>query len=236
VKRHVAVLAALTTVAMSLAVAAPARAYDRDAYVYAAGHMLRSDDLPAALGDMGTGMSFNASLSEGHLTLCYIEKTMYKSPAGKYAYSALFNTYRKSPEAGGDISLVSTVTPFASASKAIAAFDDLRKALKNCKGTTTQTWTDDDGVTQTASSLTTNGRVPGVTEVGVESLFLNQNYLSTSSDGSDRYGSDTYTVFTLLNDVILSTSYSTGGLANIPTKKRAKVNEVAFTAIDRWLD
>ncbi len=127
------------------------------------------------------------------------------------------------------------MTQYGSAEKAISAFETLQKSSKDCTGTTSQTWTDDGGATQTSSSLTTNGRVPGVTEVGVESVFVNQNYLTTSTNAKNRYASDTYTVYTLLNDVIITTSYTTGNLENIPTKLRAKVNQVAFTAIDRWL-
>jgi hypothetical protein len=236
VKKRIAALAALTTIAVPLVVPAPARAYDRDAYEYAAAHMVTWGDIPAALGDFGKRMTFDASPSGDTLPLCNIGKATYSAPGGRYVFSAAFDTYRKSPAMGGDISLISSVVTYPSATKAISAFGSLKKAIKRCTGTTTQSWTDDDGVTQTSTSLTTNGRVPRVTEVGVESLFVNQNYLSTSSDGSDRYGSDNYTVYTLVNDAILSTVYSTGGLENIPTNKRTKVNQVAFTAIDRWLD
>jgi hypothetical protein len=233
VKKHVAALAALSTVAVSLVVAAPAQAYDRDAYVYAAGHMVRSGDIPAALGDFGQRMSFNASPSGNTLYLCAIGEKEVTAPGGAYSYSAYFNE----PQKGGNGNSLSTsVTTYASAQKAISAFETLQKRITNCKGATTQTWSDDDGTTETSSSLTTNGKVPAVTEVGVESVFVNQNYLSTSSDSSERYSNDQYTVYTLLNDAILSTTYNTGNLENIPTKLRKKVNEVAFVAIDRWLD
>ena len=78
--------------------------------------------------------------------------------------------------------------------------------------------------------------MPGVTEVGVESRVRQPELPDHLHERPDRYASDTYTVYTLLNDVIISTSYTTGNLENIPTKQRAKVNQVAFTAIDRWLD
>ena len=217
----------------SLAVAAPAHAYDEDAYSYAAGHMLKTGDLPAALGDFGTGMDFNASQASGKVFLCFIGEKQYSAPGGRFSFGASFYENRKDAAGNG---LNQTVTQYASATKAISAFETLQTSIKNCKGTTSQSWTDDDGSTQTSSSLTTNGRVPEVTEVGVESLFVNQNYLTTSTNVQNRSASDTYTVYTLLNDVIISTSYTTGNLENIPTKQRAKVNQVAFTAIDRWLD
>jgi hypothetical protein len=232
-RKPIAALAACIAVAASIAVASPAHAYDADAYAYAAGHMLKTGDLPAALGDFGPGMDFSASQPTGKVFLCFIGEKQYSIPGGRFSFGASFYERRKDVVGNG---LIQTVAQYASAEKAISAFEALQKSIKNCKGTTSQTWTNDDGSVQTSSSLTTNGRVPGVTEVGVESLFVNQNYLTTSTSVQNRYASDTYTVYTLLNDVIISTSYTTGNLENIPTKLRAKVNEVAFTAIDRWLD
>lgn len=232
-KKTIATLAAVALAAGAVAAAAPAHAYDKDAYVYAAGHMLQSGDLPKVLGDFGNNMIFTASQDSDKVFLCYIEDTEYQAPAGDFTFSGFF--YAKA-KGGNSNSVSQTVTQYSSAQKAISAFQKLTKQVKNCTGSTTQTWTDDDGSTQTSSSLTTNGKVPMVTEVGVESVFVNQNYLSTSSTDTERYASDTYTVYTLLNDTILATSYTTGNLENIPTKLRKKVNELAFTAIDRWLD
>ena len=134
-------------------------------------------------------------------------------------------------------SLSQTVTQYASAEKAISAFDALKKTIKNCKGTTSQTWTDADGTSQTVV-LAHHQRQGARGHRGRRRVAVRQPELrSSTSDGRpDRYASDTYTVFTLLNDVIISTSYSTGNLENIPTKQRARINQVAFTAIDRWLD
>lgn len=233
-KKSLAVLAATITAAASLAAAAPALAYDEDAYAYAATHMLQSGDLPASLGDFGSNMSFNATQDGGKIYLCYVGEKQITAPGGKLSFGGFFIENRKD---GDGNSMSQTVTQYSSAQKAISAFEKLTKAIKGCTGTTSQTWADDeDGSTQTSSSLTTNGRVPGVTEVGVESVFVNQNYLSTSSNNTERYANDTYTVYSLLNDVIIATAYNTGNLENIPTKERAKINQVAFTAIDRWLD
>jgi len=230
VKKHVAALASLTAVVASVVVAVPAQAYDREAYEYAAGHMVRSGDVPSILGNFGQRMTFGASPTDGKLYICFIKDKQVSAPGGRYAFGALFN------ERKGGRNLTSSVNTYESAEDAISAFETLKTEIKNCQGSTTQTFTDNDGSTQTSSSLTTNGKVPMVTEVGVESVFVNQNYLETSSTGSDGYSGDNYTVFTLLNDAILSTNYNTGGsLENIPTKLRKKVNEVAFKAIGRWL-
>ena len=233
-KKTLAVLVAASTATVTLAAAAPALAYDKDAYAYAATHMLQSGDLPASLGDFGSNMSFNATQDGGKIYLCYVGDKQITAPGGKYSFGGFFMDRRKGGEGNN---LTQTVTQYSSAQKAISAFEKLTKAVKGCTGTTTQTWPDDeDGSTQTSSSLTTNGKVPMVTEVGVESVFVNQNYLSTSSNNTERYANDTYTVYTLLNDVIIATAYNTGNLENIPTKQRKQINEVAFTAIDRWLD
>lgn len=221
------------TAAVSIAAAVPAQAYDKDAYVYAAGHMLQSDDVPASLGAFGKTMYFNAS-SGTKIYVCYVNSTdITVKPKSVNLFSANFN---EDFDGGAGNSISQSVYQYASAEKAISAYESLTKAIKGCTGTTSNSWTDEDsGVTQTSTSLTTNGKVPSVTEVGVESVFVNSNYLTTSSDGKDKYASDSYTVFSLVNDVILSTGYTTGNLENIPTKQRKQVNQMAFDAIGRWL-
>lgn len=225
-------MAAAATVSI-VAAATPAQAYDKDAYVYAAGHMLQSDDIPSSLGTFGKSMFFNAS-SGSKIYVCYVNSNdITAKPQSAYLFNANFSDNSKD---GNGNSISQAVYQYASAKKAISAYESLTKAIKGCTGTTTNSWTDDDtGVTQTSTSLTTNGKVPAVTEVGVESVFINTNYLSTSSDGKDKYTSDSYTVFTLVNDVIISTGYSTGNLENIPTKQRKQVNQLAFDGISRWL-
>lgn len=221
------------TAAVSIVAATPAQAYDKDAYVYAAGHMLQSRDIPAGLGDFGTSMNFNAS-SGSNIYLCYLNsKDIQAKPKSSNIFGAFFNEDFKG---GAGNSLSQTVYQYSSATKAISAYEAVTKAIKGCTGTTSNSWTDDEtGVTQTSTSLTTNGKVPSVTEVGVVSVFVNTNYLTTSSDGKDKYSSDSYTVYSLVNDVILATTYSTGNTENIPTKQRKLVNQVAFDGISRWL-
>ena len=232
-KKPIASPATSVALVASVAVAAPAQAYDEDAYAYAATHMLKSDDLLAALGDFGSNMSSSASQSSSKIYLCYIGQTNHtcsrretlvrvlvqREPEGRLGQQPGPDDHPVRQRREGHLRLREA----AEGGQEVHRHDDPDMA-------------NDDGSTQTSSSLTTNGKVPGVTEVGVESVFVNQNYLSTSSNAKDRYASDTYTVFTLLNDVILSTNYSSGNLRNIPTKLRKKVKQVAFTAIDRWLD
>lgn len=232
-KKSLAGLLAATAAVSIVAAATPAQAYDKDAYVYAAGHMLQSGDIPSSLGTFGKDMFFNAS-SGSKIYACYVNSNdITVKPQSAYVFGANFSDNSKD---GNGNSVMQAVYQYSSATKAISAYQALTKAIKGCTGTTTNSWTDDDtGVTQTSTSLTTNGKVPAVTEVGVESVFVNTNYLSTSSDGQDKYSSDSYTVFSLVNDVIISTGYSTGNVENIPTKQRKQVNQLAFDAISRWL-
>jgi hypothetical protein len=66
-------------------------------------------------------------------------------------------------------------------------------------------------------------------------VFINVNYDDGSANEDFAAASDTYAVYTLLDDVIISTQYTTGSDENVSTKDRKKVDKVAFTAIDRWI-
>ena len=206
-------------------------AYDADAYAYAAGHMLSADDLPSALGSFTDNMYFNASQSTSSIPLCSIDDSSVDAPGGELSFSAGF-----AEKGDGNNYLSQQVTQYSSALTAVKAFNKLKKNAKTCTGTASGTWTDDDGTIYTWNSTRTNGKVPKVTVLGVESVFVNTNYVDGSSTADSPSASDTYQVFTLLGDVIISTIYSTGSDDNVSTAKRKKVNGVAFTAIDRWLD
>ena len=232
-KKSLAVLAAAAVVAVPLLSATSAQAYDKDAYAYAASHMLLSKDLPASLGDFGTNMGFSAGQNNYKMSLCFIGQKEIKAPGGDLNFGADFY---ESGTRGIGTNLMENVRQYASAQKAIKAFDTISTNIKGCKGASSQSWDNGDGTTVTGSSLTTNGKVPMVTEVGVESVFVNVNYLNTSSTGKDIYANDSYTVYTLLNDVIIATSFTSGSTQNIPNKQRKQVNKVAFAAIGRWLE
>lgn len=225
-------LAALLVLGIaSVGLAAPAAAYDRDAYAYGAGHMIGHGDIPKAL-DMKKGASFSAYPSSGSNDLCFKEDSSkgVKYPGGEMQYSMGYEGRNRS-------GMSSTVSQYASAKKAINAFDTLKENLKQCDGTSSDSQTFDDGSTDSWERLTTSGSVPLVTVAGVESVFQNENYndVSTGQYGG-RYTSDTYTVYTLLNDVIITTNYYSGSELNLTKKQRRAVNQVAFNAVTRWLD
>lgn len=212
------------------AVAAPAaHAYDAEAFSYAAGHMLQEKEIPASIGLSDT-MSFSAN-TDAMFYVCSNADRSVKIPAGQNAFFANYDS-KKGVE--GNLSIA--VNQYASSTSAIKAFGKLKKAVTTCAGEAGDTQTFDDGTTDTWARLTTTGTVPAVTITGVPSLFLNANYTDVSSgpEGSE-YTSDTYTVYTLVDDVIITTAYYTGSEQNLPTKKRKAINQVAFDAVSAWL-
>lgn len=212
------------------AVAAPAaQAYDAEAFSYAAGHMLQEKEIPASIGLSDT-MSFNAS-NAGEFYLCRKGDKDVMINAGVNTFNASYDS-KKGVEGGLNI----TVNQYATSVKAIKAFGQLKRAVKSCAGAAGATQTFDDGTTDTWARLTTTGTVPAVTITGVPSLFLNANYTDVASgpEGSE-YTSDTYNVYTLVDDVIITTYYYTGSELNLPTTKRKAINKVAFDAVSAWL-
>lgn len=224
-----AVAAACIAVA-GVGLAAPAQAYDRDQYSYAAGHMIGHEDIPASL-NVKKGADFGAFPSGGKNFLCGDETKRVEYPGGELEFNVNYNG--KKGTSGINVS----ISQYASASRAIRAFNALKDGLKQCEGPASGQNTFDDGSTDTWSRLNTTGNVPLVTIAGVPSVFLNQNYEDvTSGDDGGTYSSDSYTVYTLVGDVIINTSRYTGSELNMSTKERKAVNQVAFNAVTRWLD
>ena len=225
----VALVAAATT---ALALAAPAQAYDRDAYAYAASHMLGNKQVVAPLTAKPDG--FFTAGPDSKSWLCQANGRDVNYPGGLYRFSINYPSAKKNQSG-----VNAQVEQFASATKAIAAFNALKKGAKECSGPTSgsSNYPDADGntVTDTWSSLTTTGVVPLVTIVGVPSVFINTNYQDVSSDQDSPYTSDNYTVYTLVNDVIISTNYYSGSELNISGAERKAVNQTAFNAVSAWL-
>lgn len=235
-KKTLAVLAACVTATTSVAVAVPALAYDRDAYGRAAESMIERSDIPASLGEFKKGLAFNAYASTGKVFVCDVPQSDPNAsdvaiyfPGGKYAFTANYNGKGKDAP-----SIQVSVNQYASAEDAISAFDALKKNIKKCTGTGSNTWTDEDGTT-TYSTALTNGVVPAVTTTGVESLFVSNNSLSESTAGDTKYVNDQYIVYSLVDDVVIATQYFTNTNTNMTTKQRKAVNQVAFNAETRWL-
>ena len=229
-----------TTVVAAAAVtmiAGPAMAYDRDAYGHAASSMIERSDIPKSLGEFKKGLGFNGITSSDKSFICDVPQAdpnasdvSVSIPGPKYSFSGNYNGK------GKDAPFISVaVNQYKSAEDAIAAYDDLKKNIKKCTGTGSNTWTNDDGSTTTYSTELTNGVVPAVTTTGVESLFVSSNSLSESTPGDSRFVNDQYTVFSLVDDVIIQTQYYSNANTNLTSKQRKAVNQVAFNAETRWL-
>lgn len=231
------VLAAAVVVALVPMLAAPmAQAYDRAAYEYAAGHMIDRADIPASLGKFDSRMHFSADPGNA-VFLCYVPTAEpdasgldVKGPKPVNQFSANFNT-----KSDGGSSLSVQVLQYPSATAAIKAFDTMKSKSKACNGTGSSTWTDDDGTAYTSSWSVSTSTVPAVAVVGVASLGITQDNLSQNSSSDDRYLNDNYTVYSLVNDVIIQTAYYANGPKNLTTAQRKSVNQVAFNAIGRWV-
>ena len=227
--RKFTVTAALVAFA-GVALAAPAQAYDRDLYSYAAGHMVEHSDIPASLG-VQKGANFSAYPTTGRTYLCGDENKSIQYAGGDHQF---FVSYTGRKDGMG---IQVSVNHYPSSTAAIKAFNDLKKKLRQCEGAANGQRTFEDGSIDTWSSLTTTGNVPSVTVAGVSSVFLNQNFDDiTTGEFDSRYSSDQYNVYTLVNNVIINTSHSTGSELNMSTKERRAVNQVAFNAVTRWLD
>lgn len=224
---------AALAVAVSLAVAfaAPASAYDRDAFSYAAGHMIGHGDIPKSL--MAKKNPNFTALPGGDNYLCEDEQKSVEYPGGESQF--VISYLGRKNTLGVNV----TVNQYSSEKKAMKAFTKLKQGLKKCDGPSSGQETydsDTDPQTDTWSRLNTSGVVPLVTVEGVQSVFLNQNYEDvTTGPGAGKYSSDGYDVYTLVNDVIIDTSYYTGSELNMSTKQRKDVNQVAFNAVTRWL-
>ncbi|MDA2989869.1 MAG: hypothetical protein O2815_12415 [Actinomycetota bacterium] len=227
-KKFAAVAASIAIAGVGLA--APAQAYDRELYSYAAGHMIDAKDVPAPLS-VKKGGDFGAFPSGKTNFLCGDADKQVSYPGGNHQFNMGYDGRK------GGMGVTVNVTQYASAQKAIKAFNDLKKGLKECEGPASGQQTFDDGSTDSWSRLNTTGNVPLVTVAGVQSVFLNQNYEDvTTGEGAGTYSSDTYNVYTLVNDVIISTFHYSGSELNMSTKERRAVNQVAFNAVTRWVD
>jgi hypothetical protein len=228
VKKIAAAVAGLALVGVGLA--APAQAYDRDLYAFAASHMIGHEDVPASL-NVKKGANFGAFPQTGKNFLCGDETKQVEYTGGDYQFTMSYDGRK------GSSGINVSISQFGSAQKAIKAFNDLKKGLKECAGPANGQQTYDDGSTDTWSRLTTTGNVPLVTVAGVQSVFLNENYEDvTTGEYPNRYTSDNYSVYTLVNDVIINTSRYTGSEINMSAKDRRAVNQVAFNAVTRWVD
>lgn len=231
-------VAAMIAGAAGMALAPAAQAYDRDAYSYAAAHMIERSDIPAALGAFKPALGFNANVSTYPGFLCPVptpdnngDAGEVKFPASRYNFNASYTARGKRDPAWAQASIYQ----YPSAKRAIAAWETLTTNIAKCTGTGSNSWTNDDGSTTTYSTQVTHGVVPMDTTTGVESVFVSQNSLQQNTAGDSRYVNDSYSVYSLVDDVIIQTQFYANTNDNLTTKQRKAVNQLAFNAETRWL-
>jgi hypothetical protein len=221
-----------TSLALGVVAAAPAvAAYDKKAYSYAASHMLEAKQIPKALGTYKPGIFFNASTGNESIYLCSLGETMVEVKGARMNFNASYLPKQRRSET----SVAVSVSQFASNTAAIRAFRTLERQAKRCTGNQSDSNTSDDGVTYSWSKNVTNGKVPSVSVVGVESIFINNNYEGGSSDSDDKFLNDSYTVYTLVNDVVISTSFYLNNALSLTKAQERAANQLAFNVVGAWV-
>jgi hypothetical protein len=229
--RPFALLAATAIAASTIAVAPSAVAYDKDAYAFAASHMLESKKIPKALGTYRPAMDFNASGDRPVMFLCDLEDGNVLVRGAKFAFSANYNTtVKRSPR---QVSI--NVYQFGSSKAAIAGFRTVERQAKRCTGSQSQSNTDDDGVTFSWTSNLQNGKVKDVKVAGVESVFINSDYENGSTDSDRKFLSDSYAVYTLVNNAIIVSQFNNNNENTLTAAERKGANQLAFNAVTAWV-
>lgn len=229
-------LAAIAALSTTVVAAPQALAYDRDAYEYAAGHMIDAKDIPKALGAFDARLTFSA-MPGSKTFLCYLPSedpddngTDISIGKSTSQYTAAYSSKK---DTGPSVQV--QVLEYKNAKAAIKAFQTLQSQAEKCSGTGSTSWVDDDGSTYTNSWAVSTSTVPGVAVVGVASIGITQDNLSTNSASDDKYLNDNYTVYSLVDDAIISTAYFVNGPENMTKSQRKAVNQVAFNAISEWV-
>jgi hypothetical protein len=66
---------------------------------------------------------------------------------------------------------------------------------------------------------------------------MDMNYTDSLSDPDEHsWASDNYSVYSLVNDVIIVTNYYNGTELNLTAAQRKAVNMTAFNAVGAWVD
>jgi hypothetical protein len=234
-RMHKAVGVALSglVVASSMTMAvAPAQAYDREAAGYAASHFLSVSQLPK---EFAAKKAMNISVTTPALKqyVCDYGPLGNKIVwAGKpdLSTNAFYN-----PKGKG-LSLDINVGQYKSNVAAEKAFSQLSKDIKKCDGTFTGSWSDENDNPVPYENVITSGKIPAVTVTGVQSIFTNENSNNAASGDLPAYLNDSMSIFTLVNDVIITTTGSTGSALNFTAKQKKALIQVANDMVTTWVD
>ncbi len=210
----------------------PAQAYDREAAGYAASHFLDVSQLPKEFASAKT-IDIGVTMPSTKQFVCDYGTTGNKEVrAGKPELNATAFYERK----GRSLSLGVDVWQYKSNEAAEKTFRQLTKNIKKCDGTFSGSWPDENGNPVPYENLITSGNIPAVTVTGVQSVFTNQNSDNAASGDVPSYLSDSMSIFTLVNDVIITTTGSTWSALNLTAKQKAALIQVANDMVTTWVD
>ncbi len=220
----------------SMAVATGAvQAYDKAGYGFAASHFLNAKDLPKEFASKpGATVSIGDSMRQGSFLCASPGPDDGSIPNSFNLAPSVLNANASYNEKNRSVSLWINVNQYRSNTAAEKAFAKLGKDIKKCDGSYSGASTDENGTSYPYTLGVTSGKIPAVTVAGVESVYTNQNANNAAVGNPAAYLSDTYTIFTLLNDVIISTQTSTETALDLTPGQKKALEQVANRMVTTW--
>jgi hypothetical protein len=240
--------ASLTIAAFSLGAIAPASAYDRELFGYAASHMINRSDIPKALGELSDNLNFfaNSETPNTRIFICALSEKQVglKVVASNFAgsYSTEFDRKIQGPQVSKSVQV--SVYHFNTTSAASKAYNKIETRAKKCKGTQTTTTQGTDGlggaVVESFTSTTTlrNGLTTVDIVNGRRGVYIESDYLGESTQvgtgETSKFFSDNFVVFALTDDVIVQTQFNSNERLRLSKVEIAAVEQLAITAVRAW--
>jgi len=231
--KFAAIMAAGALVVSLSTTTLPVSAYDKGAYGYAASHFLSEKQIPKVFKTKPKGFYVSINPAGVPQPVCGFgagEKTSVKLAIGLIEAFAGYELELKMND------LTVNVIQYKNNVSAEKAFLTMSKAVKKCDGRVDTSWTGLDGTVYSSDTLTTTGKVPGVTVAGVESVFINLDSNFDATLDNPASINDQRALFTLVNDVIIQSGFDIGTSKNISRAQKKGLEKVAFDMVDSWLN
>jgi hypothetical protein len=207
-----------------------AQAYDKAGYGFAASHFLNAKDLPKEFASKpGASVAIGDSRSQGSF-LCSNPQLMTSFNLAR----SVLNANVSYTELNKNVNLFINVNQYRSNTAAEKAFAKLSKDIKKCDGSASGATTGQGGTSTPFTLVVTSGKIPAVTVTGVESVFTSQNASSPAVGTQPASLFDTYTILTLLNDVIISTEASTETALDLTSGQKKALEQIANQMVTTW--
>lgn len=223
--------------AISIATISPAQAADpAEKIAYAANHVLLMSDIPASLGKPVTkgasSYSFSANVGRSFpIGLCGKAEgdQSWQVKGSRLTFSVNMDVR------GEPFRFVTQeIDQYKGINAARKSFGLLATRAKNCKGSKSDTFTDDDGTVIISRQDLSTGELSTASVAGRPSVWINSDRVTTSTNVDFESENDIYTVYTLVNDSILQLTLSINSAANISAALRNDVDALAKVAAERW--